>query len=252
MLVGADGLRSQVREMVFGPAERYMNSLDCMICAFTLPENPPGLKPDEGLTLAEPGRSFWVFPFTDHPATVLFTYSTDDQDAEWKVDPKQRVREVFGPAPYGQYMDYALNVLDDASEFLFDSTAQVRMDTWHRGRIVLVGDSAWCPTLYSGMGATSGIGGADLLGAALWKYPDDLDAALDRWEEILRPKIAEFQEMAVTVGRRNFVSRTQKELNTRNRVAGITRRLIHNPIATRIVKRSSLMKHRTDDLTREL
>lgn len=252
LLVGSDGIHSQVRELVFGPRERYLNSLGCMICAFTLPQNPPGLKPDEGLTLAEPGRSFWVFPFTDHPATVLFTYTTDDPQAERKKNPKQRIREVYGPAPYGQYMEYALDVLDATDEFLFDTTDQVKMDSWYHGRVVLVGDSAWCPTLYSGMGATSGIGGADLLGAALRKHPDDLDAALNRWEEILRPKVAEFQRMGATVGRRNFVSRTQKELDTRNRLAGITRTLIQNPLATQLVRRTSLMRHRTDDLTREL
>lgn len=63
------------------------------------------------------------------------------------------------------------------------------MTSWYRGRVVLVGDSAWCPTLYSGMGATSGLAGANLLGQALQKYPDDSDYALNQWEQILRPKI---------------------------------------------------------------
>lgn len=211
LLVGADGVHSQVREMAFGPAERYLRPLNTMICAFELPRNPPGLEADQGVILTEVGRSFWVFPFADHPATVLFTYATDDPAAERRKDPRNRLREVFGE-PYGQYMEYALDELDRADEFIFDGTDQVHMDSWHRGRVVLLGDSAWCPTLYSGMGATSGIGGADLLSAALRRHPDDLDRALDSWEEVLRPKIAQFQKDGATQGRRNFVALTTGEL----------------------------------------
>ncbi|MEU6782183.1 FAD-dependent monooxygenase [Nonomuraea angiospora] len=45
------------------------------------------------------------------------------------------------------------------------------MDSWHRGRVVLVGDAAWCVTLYAGMGASSGMAGADLLGTMPARHP---------------------------------------------------------------------------------
>src|SRR6266700_8172560 len=35
--------------------------------------------------------------------------------------------------------------MHDASDFFFDSMAQVRMDSWSRGRIALLGDAACCP-----------------------------------------------------------------------------------------------------------
>ncbi|MFE1589282.1 hypothetical protein [Streptomyces sp. NPDC059402] len=41
------------------------------------------------------------------------------------------------------------------------------MDTWHTDRVVLLGDAAWCLTLYSGMGASTAMAGADLLGTLL-------------------------------------------------------------------------------------
>jgi 2-polyprenyl-6-methoxyphenol hydroxylase-like FAD-dependent oxidoreductase len=249
LLVGADGIHSQVREMVFGPAQKYLHELGTMICAFELPENPPGLKPDQGVILTEVGKAFWVFPFADHPATVLFTWASDDPGAERKLDPKQHIREVFGDQPFGAYMEYALDQLDRADEFLYDTTEQVKMDSWHRGRVVLVGDSAWCPTLYSGMGATSGIGGADLLGAALRKHPDDLDAALDGWEKVMRPKIANFQKEGATQGRKNFVSLTQAELDKRNKSVGQRRKMIKNPIVGRLLKHVPMIRNRNADLT---
>lgn len=249
LLVGADGIHSQVREMVFGPAEKYTHSLGTMICAFELPETPPGLGQEQGVILTEVGRSFWLFPFSDHPPTVLFTYDSDDPQAERKKDPRRRLREVFGPEPFGDYMGYALDQFDVAEEYIFDTTDQIRMDSWHRGRVVLVGDSAWCPTLYSGMGATSGIGGADALGAALRKYPDDIDAALDRWEEVLRPKLAQFQQQGATTGRKNFLSRTQAELDARTKSVHQRRRMMKNPLLGKVLKHTPFVRNRNADLT---
>jgi 2-polyprenyl-6-methoxyphenol hydroxylase-like FAD-dependent oxidoreductase len=80
-----------------------------------------------------------------------------------------------------------------AEEYLFDSVHQVRMDRWHDGRVVLVGDAAWCLTLYSGMGASAGLAGSELLGNMLEKHPTDLAGALRAWEEKLRPFIARLQ-----------------------------------------------------------
>ncbi len=250
-VVGADGIHSRVRELVFGPADKYLKGLGYMICAFELPENPPGLKQDQGVILTEVGKSFWVFPFKDHPATVLFTYKADDPQAERKKDPKRRIREVYGQ-PYGQYMEYALNQLDQTEEFIFDTTDQVKMDSWHRGRVVLVGDSAWCPTLYSGMGATTALGGADLLGAVLRKYPGDIDTALNKWEKILRPRVAQFQKQGATMGRKNFVADDQEELDKRNKNVQRRRKTIKNPLLGKILKHSSFIKNRNADITKKL
>jgi len=54
---------------------------------------------------------------------------------------------------------------------------------------VLVGDAAWCLTLYSGMGASAGLAGADLLGTMLERHPHDVPRALQDWEDHLRPFI---------------------------------------------------------------
>lgn len=54
---------------------------------------------------------------------------------------------------------------------------------------VLVGDSAWCLTLYSEMGVSTGLASGELLGNMLETYPDDMERALTRWEEKLRPFI---------------------------------------------------------------
>lgn len=189
LVVGADGLRSTVRRLVFGQHERHLRRLGHMAVAYQLPGALPGHDRSDTVILLEPGRSMWVFPFRDHPPTVLLNYRTDDVDAEFTRPTAQRLREVFGPEPTGAALGAALDALDSAEDVLFDSVEQVRLDSWHRGRVVLVGDAAWCVTLYSGMGASSGMAGADLLGTMLARHPRDVPAALASWERRLRPHI---------------------------------------------------------------
>jgi 2-polyprenyl-6-methoxyphenol hydroxylase-like FAD-dependent oxidoreductase len=45
LVVGADGMRSSVRRMVFGPHENYLTNWEAMICAFQLPEQVPSFGP---------------------------------------------------------------------------------------------------------------------------------------------------------------------------------------------------------------
>ncbi|MCH4457804.1 FAD-dependent monooxygenase [Staphylococcus haemolyticus] len=251
LVIGADGVFSKVRELAFGPHEQYIKELDYMICAYQLTENPPDLKIDQGVILHEVNKSFTVFTFKDHPATVLFTYKTDNPQGERKKDPRERIREVFGK-PYGKYMEFALEQLDQADDVIFSTTDQVKMPSWYRGRVVLVGDSAWCPTLYSGMGATLGLGGANLLGKVLQKYPDNIEYALNEWENILRPKVKQFQKQGATTGRRNFVSINDKEVQKRENSIKLRRTLMKSNLLGNLLKYTPSIKARNANLTKEL
>ncbi|MFC0547373.1 FAD-dependent monooxygenase [Kutzneria chonburiensis] len=196
LVVGADGLRSTVRRLAFGPDERYLRRLNYMIAAFQLPGGLDTLPLHDGCTLLEPDRSLWVFPFVDHAPTVLFGYRTDDVDAEFSEPPAVRVRKAFGPEPTGDMLGAALEALEATDELLFDSVEQVHMNTWHKGRVVLVGDSAWCVTLYAGMGVSAGLAGADLLGSMLGRH-ENVDRALTEWERRLRPYLNYYQQLGV-------------------------------------------------------
>ena len=193
LVVGADGMRSTVRQLVFGPHEDFFYPLNYMIGACVLRNPVPGYATHEGLVLAESGRSAWVFPFANHNPTVLFSYRVDDVASQFLGRPTESLRKAYGPEKTGPVLSHLLDEFEAADEYLFDSTNQVRMKSWHKGRVVLVGDSAWCLTLYSGMGASSGMAGGELLGNMLEKYPDDVERALSQWEAKLRPFISNMQ-----------------------------------------------------------
>lgn len=199
-----------------------------------LPDALPGHDRTDALLLLEPRRSMWVFPFRGHPPTLLLNYQTNDVDGEFTQPVIDRVRHAFGPEPTGPVLGAAL---ESASDVLFDSVEQVHLDRWHRGRVVLVGDAAWCVTLYSGMGASSAMAGADLLGTLLARHPHDLQTALAQWDRSLRPTIQYLQRNAVQM-LNLFVPPTARRLAFRRIVTQLTKSPITGPLLTSLRTRN--------------
>jgi len=199
LVVGADGLRSTVRSLAFGPHSAYLHRLGAMYALIPLSEPPAGYTSTDMVMLREPGRAMQVFPIAGRTPIAVLTYRTADVDAQFREPPAHRLREVFSAGPTDRELGHVLSELDnikDATDVQFDSIEQVRMNRWHAGRVVLVGDAAWCVTLIAGMGVSTGLAGAELLGTLLQRYPDDLDRALTTWEARLRPFVDYYQALA--------------------------------------------------------
>jgi 2-polyprenyl-6-methoxyphenol hydroxylase-like FAD-dependent oxidoreductase len=195
LVVGADGMRSSVRRIVFGAHEEYLTNWEAMICAFQLPEQVPSFGPADSVVIAHAKRALWVFGFADRAPTVLLTYRTKDIQEQLSGSPIDRLRGAFSGMDDAA-VGHALDSLQQAPDYVFDSVHQVRMPRWSKGRVALVGDAAWCLNLYSGLGASIGLRAGAELGAALRQYPNDLAAALDSWETGLRPDITRHQRSA--------------------------------------------------------
>lgn len=245
LVVGADGLRSTVRSLVFGPHSRYLKRLNHIIAAFELPGPLSDLASTDGLSLMEPGRSLMVFPFADHAPTALLSYRTDDVDAEFSKPAAQRLREVYGPEPLGRTLTELLDAFESADQYLFDSVEQVHMDRWYQGRVVLVGDAAWCETLYSGMGVSSALAGPDLLGTMLARHPGDVTRALTEWDAALRPYMDFYQHLG-TRQRLFFTPDNRAQVLMRKAMSRITQAPILGPALTR--RRAGSQASRLKDL----
>lgn len=247
LVVGADGVHSTVRTLAFGDHPAQLHRLGYMIATVSLDEPVPGYREEDGLFLSEPGRSVWVFSFANRAPVVLFSYRTDDVDAEFRQPAIESLRAAYGPEPTGETLGWLIDRFEKAHDRLFDAVEQVLLDRWHEGRVVLVGDSAWCPCLYSGMGASTGLAGADLLGTMLERHSDDVPRALRDWEERLRPVI-EYHIRSGVKMRWFFTPTTSTERAVRSSMGRLARAPVIGSLMARGRSRSKDARMKAIDL----
>ncbi|KKC01137.1 FAD-binding domain [Mycolicibacter arupensis] len=200
LLIGADGLHSNVRRLAFGPDAEFENYLGCKVAAAVV----AGYEPRDDLTYvthAAPGRQVSRVALRDDRTLALFVFR-DDTAADG--DPKTILRERF--ADVGWECPQLLAALADqagvaeADDLYFDAVSQVRMDRWSHGRVLLIGDAAGCISLLGGEGTGLAITEAYVLAGELHAAKGDHVRAFHAYEERLRPFIE-----AKQAGARRFV-----------------------------------------------
>ncbi|MXO65356.1 FAD-dependent monooxygenase [Altericroceibacterium endophyticum] len=185
LIIGADGLHSAVRRIAFGPEAEFTQFRHHYFAAVSadLPVgehhwttfcNEPGRS--AAVYRAEPGHGQLTFMF--YSAQPL-TYHYRDLAAQRRL-----VREAFTRMDW--HVPAMLNALDDAETFYFDSLTQVRMESWAKGRVVLVGDAAYCASPASGAGALLALTGAYRLAGEL-AAGGIAPTALERYAAAQRP-----------------------------------------------------------------
>ena len=187
LVVGADGVRSAVRAMVFGPEASFRREFDHVVISAVLPRLPGGLREGDYVVPADVGRTAHLMAVEAHAPVVFFTFRAELAGDIGRVaaDPVGTLRAVYGD--FAGLMPEILDGVEEAGTTHVDTVAQIRLGSWRRGRVVLVGDAAWCPTLYSGQGSALALVGGESLGTHLAAHPDDPEAGLAAWEGTHRP-----------------------------------------------------------------
>ena len=193
LLVGADGLHSPTRTAVFGSSFRV--DLPYVVGAFPLAYPVPGVPESSATTFIGPGRTAAIVNLGPRRSSAFYTYRCADPAAELRRGPVDALGAAFGDLGGG--VPEAIRHLEkDPAGAYFDAVSQVVMPRWSAGRTVLLGDAAWCVTLFAGHGAALALAGADQLGAALQQHGNDIPAALAEWEAGLRPEAIKRQALA--------------------------------------------------------
>lgn len=188
LLVGADGLHSNVRRLVFGPEERYEHYLGCKVAACVV----DGYRPRDELSYVLyniPGRQVGRIALRGDRTMFLFVFRAEHDDAG--VGPKEQLRNQFGDA--GWECREILAALDGVDDLYFDVVSQIRMDHWSRGRVLLIGDAAGCISLLGGEGTGLAMTEAYVLAGELARAEGDHRRAFDAYEARLRPFIVDKQ-----------------------------------------------------------
>lgn len=190
LLVGADGVHSGTRALAFGPHERFRTQLgSILVAAFLPPSRLQGVR-EHAVMMSVPGRTAVVIGLGAGRTAALFTYRSARPEADLMDGPYAALTRAYRGT--GWLVPELLAQLRDAESVHFDSASQVRLDRWSVGRIVLLGDAAWCPTLFAGAGASLALAGADRLGTALTRQAD-VNTALATWEAECRPQVERHQ-----------------------------------------------------------
>lgn len=192
LVVVAEGTHSRTRDLVLPPDEpAEVTELGLQVAYLTIPRTADD---DRWWRWhSAPGsRSTSLRPDNRGTTRAMLAFLSDvrglgelDRDAQVTV-----LRRTY--ADVGWQAPRVLAALDDAAMY-FDAVAQIRLPRWSTGRTVLLGDAAWATGPF-GTGTTLALVGAYILAGELGQ-DSDTAAALGRYEERMRPFVAQAQDV---------------------------------------------------------
>ncbi|MFC5180655.1 FAD-dependent monooxygenase [Actinomadura harenae] len=200
VVVGADGLHSNTRRLVFGPEDRFIRHLGTYLGVWTAP-NFLGL--DEWQVFHQVAGSSWgggVMSVRDNrEVRVYLGFESVEPIAYDHRDTAAQQRLLAERLAGGGWeLPRLLDSMKDAPDFHFDAMAQVHMDSWSSGRVVLLGDAGYCGSPLSGQGTSMAMVGAYVLAGELKAAGGDHEAAFAAYERELRGYVTANQELALT------------------------------------------------------
>ena len=238
LVIGADGLHSGVRKLVFGPRESFEHSLGYCVAAF----EAPGYRPREDDIYAmygRPGRMVGRFTLRDDRTLFLFVFAAEP-DARLFGDPaaqKALLHTRYGDG--GWESGSIMTALDCAAELYFDRVSLIDMPRWSQGRVALLGDAAFCVSLVTGQGSALAMTAAYVLAGELARAEGDHAEAFARYEARLRDFIGAKQKGAARFAGA-FAPKTRWGLFLRNqiiqaaRIPGLARLAIGRDIVDKL------------------
>lgn len=217
IVVGADGLHSQVRGLAMAPQDSVERYLGYTVAAFEV----DGYRPRDELVYVSyglPGRQISRFAMRGDRTLFLLVFAAEAgevPDIHAADAHKAALHRVFGGG--GWECPQILAEMDRSEEIYFDRVSQIRMNAWSRGRVALAGDAAFCPSLLAGQGTALAMVAAYVLAVELAKASDRPGEAFARYEARLHPFISGKQQAAARFAS-SFAPRTRFGLFVRNQV----------------------------------
>ena len=196
LVIGADGLHSNVRALAFGPEAQFERRLGYYVAAFDV----IGYRPRDELVYIShglPGRQLSRFALRGDRTLILFVFAAEHlRGAEPRTlaERKAAIHQVFDDADW-EWPAIA-RALDAADDVYFDSVSQIVMDRWSRGRVCLLGDAAGCVSLLAGEGTGLAVTAAYVLAGELHAAQGDHRIAFMEYEHRLRALIEKKQKAA--------------------------------------------------------
>ncbi|MVM30286.1 FAD-binding monooxygenase [Spirosoma sp. HMF4905] len=214
LVFGCDGIHSAVRKIWFGHEADYLHFLGqyfsiTIVDKLLIPENTTQFYnvPNKAIMLnAYNNKTDIIFCF--RPENEI-AYNYRDEEQQRRLILEQFEGESWRTAEL-------LEEVKKSKTFYFDKLCQIKMPSWTKGRVALVGDAGYCASPAAGKGGSLAIDGAAALADAFQKHPDNVELAFQEYNKTFRPFIEEVQEEAVRMGLESLVPRTEEAIRKRN------------------------------------
>ncbi|TDD83810.1 hypothetical protein E1293_14060 [Actinomadura darangshiensis] len=221
LMVGADGIHSRTRELVFGPEPEFARYLGCRLACFPVADRYGWGRARVHCT--EPGRQVVVYPTGRAGELIaLFLFRSSRTGNVPRDERPGLLRSTFGGMGW---LTPSLLAEAPADEPIFmDTMTQIVMPAWHRGRVALVGDACGCMTMVSAQGVSMAMAGAYVLAEELATRGDHR-LAFAHYQERMRAEVSRRQRNA--------------QMFTRSLVPGTRPGLVAQSLAQRLVMREA-------------
>ncbi|RSD07279.1 FAD-dependent monooxygenase [Amycolatopsis eburnea] len=202
VVVGADGLHSNVRRLVFGEEAGLTTFIGAYLAVLSLP-GTAGLGEGETTLHLGPGRTAGIYSARHlDEARAVFLFRRDEE-LEYHHRDVPRQKELLRAAYAGMHpqVDGWLAGLDGPGPFYFDSITQLRLESWSRGRVTLVGDAGYCPGPAVGGSTSLAVLGAYVLAGELATAGGDHERAFAAYEREMAELVRQSRAFAAGAAR---------------------------------------------------
>ncbi len=214
LVFGCDGMHSTVRKLWFGAEAEYTHFLEQYFSISIVDKSL--IRPDTAQMFNVPGKGIMLNAYKDKTDIVMCFVSEKEIPYDYRDEAQQRriIAEQF--VGLGWRTEELLDEVRRSTSFYFDKLCQIRMPSWSKGRVALVGDAGYCASPAAGKGGSLALDGAGALADAFRKHPDDFEQAFAEYDASFRPFIEKVQADAVRFGLEGLCPRTEEAIRKRN------------------------------------
>lgn len=214
LVFGCDGTHSTVRKLWFGSEAEYTHFLE-QYFSITIVDKLL-VEQNTAQMFNVPGKAIMLNAYKNK-TDIIFGFVSEREIAYDRRDEAQQ-RRIISEQFRGQGWRTAelLSEVQGSASFYFDKLSQIRMPSWTKGRVALVGDSGYCASPAAGMGGSLAIDGAAALADAMRDHAGNFERAFRAYNQNFRPFIDSVQAEAVRTGLETLVPRTEAAIRARN------------------------------------
>lgn len=214
LLVGADGLHSNVRNLIFGSESQFEKYCGYYTSSFTIDHF--SYEDREFSMYNVPSKQVAIYSDNENK-TITFFIFTSPEKLSYEPSDIEKQKQILKM----EFMDSGwkcpelLSKIDSTKDFYFDSISQIKMENWSKGRVTLVGDAGYCPSLLSGKGSTLAMVGTYILAGELKQANGNYKTAFEEYQNIFQPFMSKKQKSAQSFAK-SFVPKSNAGIRLRN------------------------------------